>query len=60
MTTKEIIDFSDNENLIKSLKYIDEMIYSDKLIEIDKFSFNYLLDYDDSKTKKKKKKIENE
>ena len=60
MTTKEIIDFFDNENLIKSLKYIDEMIYSDKLIEIDKFSFKYLLDYADSKTKELIKKIENE
>ena len=60
MTTKEIIDFFDNENLIKSLKYIDEMIYSDKLIEMDKFSFKYLLDYADSKTKELIKKIENE
>lgn len=60
MTTKEIIDFFDNENLIKSLKYIDEMIYSDKLIEIDKFSFKYLLDYADSKTKELIKKIKNE
>ena len=60
MTIKEIIDFFDNENLIKSLKYIDEMIYSDKLIEMDKFSFKYLLDYADSKTKELIKKIENE
>ena len=60
MTTKEIIDFFDNENLIKSLKYIDEMIYSDKLIEMDKFSFKYLLDYADSKTKELIKKIKNE
>ena len=60
MTTKEIIDFFDNENLIKSLKYIDEIIYSDKLIEMDKFSFKYLLDYADSTTKELIKKIENE
>ena len=36
------------------------MIYSDKLIEKDKFSFKYLLDYAESKTKELIKKIENE
>ena len=36
------------------------MIYSNKLIEMDKFYFKYLLDYADSKTKELIKKIENE
>ena len=43
MTSKEIIEFTDDKNLIESLRYLDKIIYSNKLIELEKISFNHLV-----------------
>ena len=60
MTSKEIIEFTDDMNLIESLRYLDKIIYSNKLIELEKISFNDLLESAECKTFDLIKKIENE
>ena len=60
MTSKEIIEFTDDMNLIKSLRYFDKIIYSNKLIELEKISFIDLLESAECKTFDLIKKIENE
>ena len=51
---------SDDTNLIESLRYFDKIIYSNKLIKLEKISFEYLLESADSITFDLIKKIENE
>ncbi|RPG64530.1 MAG: hypothetical protein CBE50_001910 [Flammeovirgaceae bacterium TMED290] len=60
MTSKEIIEFTDDMNLIESLRYFDKLIYSNKLIELEKISFINLLESAECKTFDLIKKIENE
>ena len=60
MTSKEIIEFTDDKNLIESLRYLDKIIYSNKRIELEKIPFNHLLKYANFKTFDLIKKIENE
>ena len=60
MTSKEIIEFTDDKNLIESLRYLDKIIYSNKLIELEKIPFNHLLESAKCKTFDLIKKIENE